>query len=90
MTPIRAKVLNVDRLGSISHNRSGRREKYNGTFDRLTFGENKPQLGSYRNGWLDLTYHQNPGLKRTQLDRLYQRIVDDLDELLGAVGLKAA
>jgi hypothetical protein len=28
--------------------------------------------------------------KRTQLDRLYQRIVDDLDELLGAVGLKAA
>ena len=28
--------------------------------------------------------------KRTQLDRLYQKIVDDLDELLGAVGLKAA
>jgi hypothetical protein len=27
--------------------------------------------------------------KRTQLDRLYQKIVDDLDELLGAVGLKA-
>ena len=28
--------------------------------------------------------------KRTQLDRLYQKIVDDLDELLGVVGLKAA
>ena len=28
--------------------------------------------------------------KRTQLDRLYQRIVDDLDTLLRAVGLKAA
>jgi hypothetical protein len=28
--------------------------------------------------------------KRTQLDRLYQKIVDDLDELLDAVGLKAA
>ena len=28
--------------------------------------------------------------KRTQLDRLYQKIVDDLDELLGALGLKAA
>ena len=28
--------------------------------------------------------------KRTQLDRLYQKVVDDLDELLGAVGLKAA
>jgi hypothetical protein len=28
--------------------------------------------------------------KRTQLDRLYQKIVDDLDELLDAVGPKAA
>jgi hypothetical protein len=31
-----------------------------------------------------------PQHKRTQLDRLYQKIVDDLDELLHAVGLKAA
>jgi hypothetical protein len=31
-----------------------------------------------------------PDHKRTQLDRLYQKIVDDLDELLHAVGLKAA
>ena len=67
MTPIRAQVLNVDRLGDqfLITVRVGR-EKYNGTFDRLTFGENKPQLGSYRNGWLDLTYHQNPGLKAGQ------------------------
>ena len=67
MTPIRAKVLNVDRLGDqfLITVRVGR-EKYNGTFDRLTFGENKPHLGSYRNGWLDLTYHQNPGLKAGQ------------------------
>ena len=28
--------------------------------------------------------------QRTQLDRLYQKIVDDLDQLLDAVGLKAA
>jgi hypothetical protein len=28
--------------------------------------------------------------KRTQFDRLYQKIVDDLDELLHALGLKAA
>src|SRR6266481_3665803 len=28
--------------------------------------------------------------KRTQLDRLYQRVVDDLDELVRALGLKAA
>jgi hypothetical protein len=28
--------------------------------------------------------------KRSQLDRLYQRLVDDLDALNGALGLKAA
>jgi hypothetical protein len=28
--------------------------------------------------------------KRSQLDRLYQRVVDDLDALMGALGLKAA
>ena len=28
--------------------------------------------------------------KRTQLDRLYQRVVDDLNKLMDAVGLKAA
>jgi len=31
-----------------------------------------------------------PQQKRSQLDRLYQRIVDDLDKLMDAVGLKAA
>ena len=28
--------------------------------------------------------------RRSQLDRLYQRVVDDLDTLVQAVGLKAA
>ncbi len=28
--------------------------------------------------------------KQSQLDRLYQRITDDLDQLLNAVGLKVA
>ncbi len=28
--------------------------------------------------------------KRSQLDRLYQRVTDDLDKLMDAVGLKAA
>ena len=28
--------------------------------------------------------------KRTELDRLYQRVLDDLDQLVHAVGLKAA
>jgi DNA-binding transcriptional ArsR family regulator len=31
-----------------------------------------------------------PQNKRCQLDRLYQRVVDDLDKLMDAVGLKAA
>jgi len=35
-------------------------------------------------------YSKLPDHKRTQLDRPYQKIVDDLDELLHAVGLKAA
>ena len=66
-TPIPAKVLNIDRLGDqfLITVQVGR-GKYNGTFDRLTFGENEPRLGSYRNGWLDLSYHQNPGLKAGQ------------------------
>ena len=28
--------------------------------------------------------------KRSQLDRLYQRVIDDLNKLMDAVGLKAA
>jgi hypothetical protein len=28
--------------------------------------------------------------KRTQLDRLYQKVLDDLEELVDAAGLKAA
>jgi hypothetical protein len=36
-------------------------------------------------GRLQLEHHN-----RTQLDRLYQKIVDDLNKLLGAIGLKAA
>jgi hypothetical protein len=63
-TPIPAKVPNIDRLGDqFLITVQVERGKYNDTFDKLTFGENKPQLGSYRNGWLDLSYHQNPGLK---------------------------
>ena len=66
-TPIPAKILNIDRLGDqfLITVQVGR-GKYNGTFDRLTFGENKPYLGSYRNGWLDLGCHQNPNLKAGQ------------------------
>jgi hypothetical protein len=64
MTRISAKVLQVDRLGSqYLVTVIVAREKYSGTFDRLSFGENKPHLGSFRSGWLDLAYERNPGLK---------------------------
>jgi hypothetical protein len=33
---------------------------------------------------------QIDSLKRSQLDGLYQRVIDDLDALVRAVGLKAA
>jgi hypothetical protein len=67
MTFIPAKILLVDRLGDqYLVTVQVRPEKYPGTFDELNFGENKPHFGSYRHGWLDLTYHQNPGLKAGQ------------------------
>jgi hypothetical protein len=67
MIRISARVLNVDRLGGqYLVTIQVPREKYNATFDRLTFGANKPHLGSYRSGWLDLAYEKNPGLKPGQ------------------------
>jgi hypothetical protein len=64
MIPILAKVLTVDRLGDqfLITVRVGS-ENYKGTSDSLSFGENKPHVVSYRNGWLDLVYYENPGLK---------------------------
>jgi len=67
MIRISARVLIVDRLGGqYLVTAQVPREKYTGTFDRLSFGANKPHLGSYRSGWLDLAYEKNPGLKRGQ------------------------
>src|SRR6266436_9792667 len=37
---------------------AARSETYLCAFYGLSFGENKPHLGSYRSGWLDLVYHQ--------------------------------
>jgi hypothetical protein len=67
MTFIPAKVLVADRLGDqYLITVQVRPEKIPSTFDGLSFGENKPHFGSYRYGWLDLAYHQNPGLKAGQ------------------------
>jgi hypothetical protein len=66
MTPIVAKVLNVDRQGGeyivIVH---VGREEYSGPFDRLAF-ENKPDVGWYRYGSLELIYHRDLGFKAGQ------------------------
>ncbi len=34
--------------------------KYRGSFNTLAFGEIKPHSGSFKDGRLDLVYHQNP------------------------------
>ena len=67
MTPIPAKVVNVDKLGN-EYLITVRvwSEKDAGAFDRLSFGEHKPHLGWYHYGWLDLIYCQDPGLKLGQ------------------------
>jgi hypothetical protein len=64
MTPILAKVIAVDKQGDqyraiIQIVLRG----YRGSFNTLSFGENKPSLGSYHNGRLDLFYYRDPGLK---------------------------
>lgn len=67
MTPIPAKVVNVDRscdefLVSVWVGC----ESFQGSFDSLSFGEIKPYFGSYHYGWLDVAFRQNPGLKTGQ------------------------
>jgi hypothetical protein len=71
MTPILATVVNTDRQGGeylvAVHVGS---EKYPGTFDKLAF-ENKPDVGWYHYGWLELVYHRDPNLKAGQLFPLW-------------------
>jgi hypothetical protein len=66
MTRLSAKVLIVDRLGDQYLITVQVSEKYPCTFDGLTFGDIRPRFGSYRYGWLDLVYHQDPGLQPGQ------------------------
>ena len=65
MTPISAKILSVDKQGDQHHVRIGL-GKYRGSFNTLKFGENKPYIGSCRDGRLDLVYYRDPGLKEGQ------------------------
>jgi hypothetical protein len=61
-----AKVLFVDRFADQHLVTVKVCENHRCKFNKLNFGQNKPHLGSYRKGWLDLAYHQNPNLKAGQ------------------------
>ncbi|HEY0791247.1 MAG TPA: hypothetical protein VGD78_09305 [Chthoniobacterales bacterium] len=67
MTPLLAKVLAVQKQGD--HYRVAVRislATYDGAFNTLAFGENKPASGSCDHGRLDLVYQRDPGLKAGQ------------------------
>ena len=66
MTRLPAKVLIVDRLADQYLITVKVCENQRCKFDKLNFGEKKPDLASYRNGWLDLAYQENPNLKAGQ------------------------
>jgi hypothetical protein len=66
MTRLPAKVLIVDRLADQYLITVKVCENQRCKFDKLNFGEKKPDLASYRNGWLDLAYHENPNFKAGQ------------------------
>jgi len=64
MTSVPAMVLAVGKLADQYHVvvRIGR-AKYRGSFNTFVFGENKPHVGSYHSGRLDLFYFGYPGFK---------------------------
>ena len=64
MTSIPAKVIAVGKEAD-KHRIIVRivPRKYRGSFNTLKFGENKPLMGSFHEGRLDLIYCRDPGLK---------------------------
>jgi hypothetical protein len=64
MTRIPAKVMSVARQrDQYSVTVRMRRIQYKGSFSTLDFGENRPTVGSSRNGRLHLIYLRDPGLE---------------------------
>jgi hypothetical protein len=64
VTRIPAKVISVARQdGKYCVTVGMRRIFYKGSFETLAFGENRPTVGSSRNGRLHLIYGQDPGLE---------------------------
>jgi hypothetical protein len=62
MTPISAKVTAIEKRGDQYQVIVQVTPKYRGSFNTFAFGEIKPHSGSFKDGRLDLVYHQNPGL----------------------------
>jgi hypothetical protein len=65
MTRVPAKVIAVARQqrGQYSVSVRMHRIQYKGSFNTLDFRENRPNVGSSRNGRLHLIYLQDPGLE---------------------------
>ena len=67
MTPVSAKVLAVEKTGDRYRVIVQIETKYRGSFNTFVFGENKPLIGAYHNGRLDLVYHRDPCLEAGQV-----------------------
>ena len=67
MTLLPAKIVAVVHTGDQYQVVVRIEMKYQGSFNNLAFGENKPFTGSYRNGRLDLVYHRDPRLEVDQV-----------------------
>jgi hypothetical protein len=78
-------------IASVESRSSLRASVASGGKSRLSSGRSMARLIANRS--CSHPYRADSKLKQhklTQLDRLYQKVVDDLDELLGVVGLKVA
>jgi hypothetical protein len=62
MTSIPAKVIAIEKQGDQYQVIVQINTRYRGSFNTLAFGEIKPYSGSLKDGRLDLSYYQNPGL----------------------------
>jgi hypothetical protein len=62
MTSILAKVTAIEKRGDRYQVIVQISPKYRGSFNTFAFGEITPHSGSFKDGRLDLVYHQNPGL----------------------------
>jgi hypothetical protein len=64
MTPLPAKVLSIEKRGErYCVTVEIELPNFRGSFNSLRFGDQIPFSGSYRDGKLELSYYQDPGLE---------------------------